>query len=268
MSGVKGATMKRIVLRSWLASVLCAVAASLAHAQSSSSSSGSSTGSMSSSGSSSSGSTSATGVGTGASRVGSTSASGSPFAGSAASNFANQSVNSQLNTQSTTTSANSVPSQYDPFRTTYVNPYAAEQTVIGSLATGRSKNASFGQPLYFSTTTQSQSNVANNSANQQQNGFTTLNMKKAPSYITALHEDLTSRPLYNSAVVQRELQSRFDRSNRLKGKAQVQVTVEGPIVVLTGQAATERDRRLAEALVRMEPGVQSVDNRLAVTGQP
>jgi osmotically-inducible protein OsmY len=223
---------------------------------------------MSSSGSSSSGSSTATGVGQGASRVGSTTAGGSPFAGSAASNFANQAVNSQLNTQSTSTSATSVPSQYDPFRTTYVNPYAAGQTVIGSTQTGKTKNAGFGQPLYFSATTQSQSNVANNAANQQQNGFTTLSMKKAPSYITALHEDMFSRAPANPAVVQRELQSRFDRSTRLQGKAQVQVYVDGPIVILTGQAATERDRRLAEALVRMEPGVQSVDNRLAVSGQP
>lgn len=262
--------MNRLVWRIWLGSVLCAAGASLAHAQSSSSSSGSSGSTMSSGGNStgSTGSSAATGVGAGASRVGQTNASGSPFAGQAASGFANQALNSQLNTATSTTSANAVPSQYDPFRTTYVNPYAAGQTVIGSTQTGKTKNSGFGQPLYFSTTTQSQSNVNNNSMNQQQNGFTTLNMKKAPSYITALHEDMSGRATFNPTNVERELQSRFDRSDRLKGKAQVQVHVEGPIVVLTGQAVSERDRRLAEALVRMQPGVQSVDNRLAVTGQP
>ena len=47
---------------------------------------------------------------------------------------------------------------------------------------------------------------------------------------------------------------------------QVAVRMEGGVVTLTGAVATPHERKLAEQLVRLEPGVAAVDNQLAVTG--
>lgn len=44
----------------------------------------------------------------------------------------------------------------------------------------------------------------------------------------------------------------------------VRVELSGRTAVLTGSVATERDKRLAANLVRLEPGVSKIDNRLVV----
>ena len=45
---------------------------------------------------------------------------------------------------------------------------------------------------------------------------------------------------------------------------QITVRMEGDIITLTGTAATPYDRKLAEQLVRLEPGVGTVDNQITV----
>ena len=48
---------------------------------------------------------------------------------------------------------------------------------------------------------------------------------------------------------------------------QVAVRMEGNAVTLTGTVATPHERKLAEQLVRLEPGVGTVDNQLTVKGE-
>lgn len=48
--------------------------------------------------------------------------------------------------------------------------------------------------------------------------------------------------------------------------AGVNVQMEGRTAILIGQVATEEDRRMARLMVRLEPGVSEVDNRLQVAG--
>ena len=44
----------------------------------------------------------------------------------------------------------------------------------------------------------------------------------------------------------------------------IRVTVENETAILHGRVATDRDRRLAEAYVRLEPGIWAVRNELIV----
>ncbi|MEM9826368.1 MAG: BON domain-containing protein, partial [Planctomycetota bacterium] len=49
------------------------------------------------------------------------------------------------------------------------------------------------------------------------------------------------------------------RAVRLSG---VQVQMQDGTAIMTGTVATERDRRMSQLLMRLEPGVRRVDNRV------
>src|SRR5262249_58643521 len=83
-------------------------------------------------------------------------------------------------------------------------------------------------------------------------GFTTMGVRKNAPYTTLPTEDL---PIINHAFRPVDLQAVVDRSSLLKSRKGVNVTVEDGVVVLRGEVATERERRLAEGIVRLEPGV-------------
>ncbi len=72
---------------------------------------------------------------------------------------------------------------------------------------------------------------------------------------------ITSQPLQPRA----DLQQVLARSSALAASsASIQVLARGPVVVLRGTAASEHDRRLAEALVHLSPGVHDVLNQIQV----
>lgn len=48
----------------------------------------------------------------------------------------------------------------------------------------------------------------------------------------------------------------------------VNIRMEGRTAILTGQVASEADLRMAQLLVRLEPGVSHIDSRLEVAPQP
>lgn len=62
------------------------------------------------------------------------------------------------------------------------------------------------------------------------------------------------------------LQARLQRMLGAQLGPETQVTVEGRTVVLTGSAASQHDRELAEILIGLEPGVGEVQNLLRVAG--
>lgn len=70
-------------------------------------------------------------------------------------------------------------------------------------------------------------------------------------------------PKANLVRAQVELSQRFQRLQTVSG-AGTSITDEG-VAVLTGTVANDDARKLAEALVRLEPGVRSVDNQLQVS---
>lgn len=135
-------------------------------------------------------------------------------------------------------------------------------------------NKAFGQPLYSTTTGgagvgggtrgigtgglgqgQGQGSSTNNS-------FNTVGIRRAPAFATVLSPDL---PLVKHvpAEVHAELVRTLETSTFLKEK-NIQVAMEGGLVVLKGLVANDRERRIAEGFVRMTPGVREVRNELIV----
>jgi hypothetical protein len=66
--------------------------------------------------------------------------------------------------------------------------------------------------------------------------------------------------------VQGEVERVLSRSTSLGPNRNIQVAVEGPSLVLRGTVASDQDRHLAEALIRLTPGVYEVRNELEVAG--
>ena len=66
------------------------------------------------------------------------------------------------------------------------------------------------------------------------------------------------------AIVNRRLAS-LAGDQRFVG---VNVAMDGRTAILTGRVASEADRRMARLLVRLEPGVSRIENRLEVGRQP
>jgi hypothetical protein len=79
---------------------------------------------------------------------------------------------------------------------------------------------------------------------------------------SAINVQLTS-----PAVVQNVATQRFrslPNQPQLRG---INVSMQGKTAVISGVVRTERDRRMSELLMRLEPGVGSVDNRVTVMPQ-
>ena len=65
-------------------------------------------------------------------------------------------------------------------------------------------------------------------------------------------------------------QTATDRFRQLAGKPALRgitVTMDGRTAILSGVVATQRDRRMSELLVQLEPGVRKVENRIAVSAE-
>lgn len=60
------------------------------------------------------------------------------------------------------------------------------------------------------------------------------------------------------------LTRRLQRSDGIRSLGDITVTLNGRTAILQGEVASERDRSVAEQLVRLEPGVSQVQNQLLV----
>lgn len=94
-------------------------------------------------------------------------------------------------------------------------------------------------------------------------GFTTIGTYRAPQYHTTLDESI---PLvaHSAPVLHTRLQTIVASSATLQKMRGLDVAVDGGAVVLRGHVATDRERRLAEAMIRLTPGVREVRNELTV----
>jgi hypothetical protein len=99
-------------------------------------------------------------------------------------------------------------------------------------------------------------------------GVSTVGMRRAPTFVTALAEDL--KPSGYSSIVPppnqmvMELRGALDRSTSLREPSNIRLYMEDSTVVLQGVVASDKERRLAEGLVRVTPGVRDVRNELVV----
>jgi hypothetical protein len=154
----------------------------------------------------------------------------------------------------------------NPFYAYYVNPIA-EGIATGN-ATGTSSVA-FGQPIYGNLTT-GQTGTANiaggtGATGNVYPGANSIGVRRAPAYATTLG---FAAPRMAPGRVQADAQQSIARSTRLSSRDGIQVRMDGDVVVLQGAVADEHDRRLAEGLVRLTPGVRQVRNELQVPGAP
>ncbi len=96
--------------------------------------------------------------------------------------------------------------------------------------------------------------------------FSTSGMVRSGSYVAGLGPTMPSaNPVVSQLQV--KLQGLLQASSSLPSKAGISVGMDGGgVVVLRGSVADDHERRLAEALMRLTPGVREVRNDLVVAG--
>jgi hypothetical protein len=139
-----------------------------------------------------------------------------------------------------------------------------------TLVTGR---GTFGTPMYgnISTTATGRGSTfgaggAGAIGQTSSTGFTTAGMPRTPQYITTIASDFEQAPRPSAGQFTADLKATFNQVSALKSAKNINVLVKGQVVVLQGEVATERERKLAEGLVRLTPGVHEVRNDLVVNG--
>jgi hypothetical protein len=153
----------------------------------------------------------------------------------------------------------------------YANPMTAG--MMNSSGTG-TLNAPFGTALYSSLMT---ATTGTTGARGGAGGFGAGGTATVTSGMSLPGPQSTSRrvPTYSSTVRFRynapapeqrrgDLQAILARTSSLTQSAGIQVTMDGPTVVLRGKVADDDERRLAENVLRLSPGVREVRNELEV----
>jgi hypothetical protein len=100
-------------------------------------------------------------------------------------------------------------------------------------------------------------------------GASSIGVLRAPTYaaVPDFPVPTAAAPVVTSGPLVGELQSVLARSSRLSPNDAIQVGVaEGGVVVLQGTVADPHDRRIAEGMIRLSPGVRDVRNELQVRG--
>jgi hypothetical protein len=93
-------------------------------------------------------------------------------------------------------------------------------------------------------------------------GFATAGTPHPPSFVTTL--DMPPRQDGAAAArLQANAERAVARSSTLT-QCTIRLTAEDQVIVLRGEVANERERRLAEGLVRLTPGVHQVRNELVI----
>jgi hypothetical protein len=171
-------------------------------------------------------------------------------------------------------------SSSNPFASYYADPKAA-----GLSLSGVSRRSTFGNPLFANvnpTTTSSGLGSTGLSGNMglvgsgagfpglgstggygsgAYGGTGTSGVRVPPKYSAALNFSPNTTA---SSGLQANLQRMVSQSAALQSSRAIQVALDGSTVVLRGWAADDHDRRLAEGMVRLTPGVRDVRNELQV----
>ena len=97
-------------------------------------------------------------------------------------------------------------------------------------------------------------------------GASTVGIRRAPQYYTEPVFDMPTRAPVGT--IREDLQRSLTESTMLRSGSQISVIAQGESVVLRGRVANDREKRVAEAMVRMTPGVREVVNELVVDKKP
>jgi hypothetical protein len=172
-------------------------------------------------------------------------------------------------------------SRADPFYSYYNNALGfgvapstvnnANQLNSSSLSPSRS-SVTFGQPTYgtaLTTTTSTTGRLgaagASTAAATPLGGYPPAAggspVSKAPAYTVAI--GFPTRPV-PAGKMQVDLSRMLSRSTSLGADRRIAVATDGDVIVLRGLVSNDNDRRLAEAMVRLTPGVHDVRNEIQV----
>jgi hypothetical protein len=162
-------------------------------------------------------------------------------------------------------------SNTNPFYQSYQDPLA------GGMGTGTTTRTTFGVPMYNLSTTGT-GNLTGGSALGISGGTNAANFTPSPAtYMTTpflvgfgtpagptVPAPPRTLPPAMASRMQREAQQVIRQSSALPSKGDIRVGISGPAVVLQGVVSDEHERRLAEGLVRLTPGINEVVNQLQV----
>jgi hypothetical protein len=162
-----------------------------------------------------------------------------------------------------TGSATSTPSNANPLTPTYGDPLSMGKPAnygnnFGPLA---KPIVTFGKGIY-STTAGAVPTSASTVTNPA-NGFTENGVYRNPPYATVLSSELPM-VIHPASALQADVRSIIDRSSFIRNPTAVHVRAGEGVVQLTGQVASEKERRLVEGMARMTPGVRDVQNNLQI----
>jgi hypothetical protein len=172
-------------------------------------------------------------------------------------------------------------SRADPFYSFFNNPLSYGLTSTTSTSGGSTSNngatpakstVAFGSPTYGTavTTTTNRGTGTTGGVGTATTGImsgypgisgTPTIGSKAPVYSIAL--GFRPRPMV-AGEVQAGVRQVLNNSSMLGPDRKIDVTTNGNAVVLRGTVGSEDDRRLAESMVRLTPGVYEVNNFLQV----
>jgi hypothetical protein len=105
------------------------------------------------------------------------------------------------------------------------------------------------------------SDVLGNSAPSTNIGGAGMSGTTQPS--TTLRADVNAPPAVSSELTRRLAKS-LAAAQSLSNGSKIAVAMDGTSIVLRGNVSSDNEKRVAEALVRLEPGVDSVRNELQV----
>jgi hypothetical protein len=151
-------------------------------------------------------------------------------------------------------------SSSNPIGAYYANPLSAGKPGGGDKLSG------MWTPLYTTTTTSTTTGITGNintssGMNSSSGQAASILNRRGPAYTVALsfpYEPPTSSQL------QTEAQGILARSDFLTMRDSIKVKVNGQTLVLEGQVRSDQERRLAENMVRLTPGVRQIQNNLQV----
>jgi hypothetical protein len=147
----------------------------------------------------------------------------------------------------------------NPIGAYYLNPLSAGK------AGGSGKMTGMWTPLYTATTTTTPTTgitgTLNSTSGMNLNQAGSILNRRGPAYtvsVTFPYEPPSAGQLRTEA------ENVLARSSSLSMKDTIKVKADGQTLVLEGQVRNDQERRLAENMVRLTPGVRSIQNNLQI----
>jgi hypothetical protein len=128
----------------------------------------------------------------------------------------------------------------------------------GNTATGQ--NSPFGTQNPFSS--QNRNNTTTGTGTN--NSGVVVPLPRQIAYTATLN---FKAPAVTTPQMQTNLRASLERSTMLSNPKGIELTMDGPVVVLKGNVVSEDEQRLVEGMIRLTPGVRDVRNELKVVAQ-